>query len=116
MRKETDLRQAYATILPLVEQPSRYTGGELGTIIKDPKDIRLRFALAFPEVYEIAQSHFGLQVLYNLLNNRSDIQAERAYAPWLDMEEQLRQQHLPLVSLETYRPLSAFEIIGFSLQ
>ncbi len=116
MRKETDLRQAYATILPLVEQPSRYTGGERGTIIKDPADIRLHFALAFPEVYEIAQSHFGLQVLYNLLNNRSDIQAERAYAPWLDMEEQLRQQHLPLVSLETYRPLSAFEIIGFSLQ
>ena len=116
MRKETDLRQAYATILPLVEQPSRYTGGELGTIIKDPTDIRLRFALAFPEVYEIAQSHFGLQVLYNLLNNRPDIQAERVYAPWLDMEEQLRQHRLPLVSLETYRPLSAFEIIGFSLQ
>ncbi len=116
MRKETDLRQAYASILPLVEQPSRYTGGELGTIIKDPADIRLHFALAFPEVYEIAQSHFGLQVLYNLLNNRPDIQAERAYAPWLDLEEQLRQQHLPLVSLETYRPLSAFEIIGFSLQ
>ena len=116
MRKETDLRQAYATILPLVEQPSRYTGGELGTIIKDPADIRLHFALAFPEVYEIAQSHFGLQVLYNLLNNRPDIQAERAYAPWPDLEEQLRRQHLPLVSLETYRPLSAFEIIGFSLQ
>ena len=71
MRKETDLRQAYASILPLVEQPSRYTGGELGTIIKDPTDIRLRFALAFPEVYEIAQSHFGLQVLYNLLNKSS---------------------------------------------
>ena len=116
MRKETDLRRAYATILPLVEQPSRYTGGELGTIVKDPTDIHLRFALAFPEVYEIAQSHFGLQVLYNLLNNRPDIQAERVYAPWLDMEEQLRQHHLPLVSLETYRPLSAFEIIGFSLQ
>ncbi len=116
MGKETDLRQAYAAILPLVEQPSRYTGGELGTIIKDPADIRLRFALAFPEVYEIAQSHFGLQVLYNLLNNRPDIQAERVYAPWLDMEQQLRRHRLPLVSLETYRPLSAFEIIGFSLQ
>ncbi len=116
MRERTDLRQAYATILPLVEQPSRYTGGELGTIIKDAADIRLHFALAFPEVYEIAQSHFGLQILYNLLNNRPGIQAERAYAPWLDMEEQLRQHHLPLVSLETYRPLHAFQIIGFSLQ
>jgi len=113
---ETDLRQAYASILPLVEQPARYTGGELGTIIKDPATIRLHFALAFPEVYEIAQSHFGLQVLYNLLNNRSDIQAERAYAPWLDMEQQLRRHDLPLVSLETYRPLHTFEIVGFSLQ
>ena len=67
--KDIDLRQAYAAILPLVEQPSRYTGGELGTIVKEPADIRLYFALAFPEVYEIAQSHFGLQILYNLLNN-----------------------------------------------
>ncbi len=116
MRERTDLRQAYATILPLVEQPSRYTGGELGTIIKDSADIHLHFALAFPEVYEIAQSHFGLQILYNLLNNRQGIQAERAYSPWPDMEEQLRQHHLPLVSLETYRPLHAFQIIGFSLQ
>ena len=114
--KDIDLRQAYAAILPLVEQPSRYTGGELGTIVKEPADIRLYFALAFPEVYEIAQSHFGLQILYNLLNNRTDIQAERAYAPWLDMEQQLRQHDLPLVSLETYRPLHAFNIIGFSLQ
>ena len=114
--KENDLRQAYAAILPLVEQPSRYTGGELGTIIKDTTEIRLHFALAFPEVYEIAQSHFGLQILYNLLNNRSEIQAERTYAPWLDMEDQLRQHDLPLVSLETYRPLHAFNIIGFSLQ
>ena len=113
---EMDLRQAYASILPLVEQPARYTGGELGTIIKDPATIHLHFALAFPEVYEISQSHFGLQILYNLLNNRPDIQAERAYAPWPDMEQQLRRHDLPLVSLETYRPLHAFEIVGFSLQ
>ena len=112
----TDLRQAYATILPLVTQPARYTGGERGTVIKDPAHVRLRFALAFPEVYEIAQSHLGLQILYDLLNGRPEIQAERVYAPWIDMEAQLRKRHIPLASLDTCTPLSAFDIIGFSLQ
>ena len=112
----TDLRQAYAAILPLVSQPARYTGGERGTVVKDPNQVHLRFGLAFPEVYEIAQSHLGLQVLYNLLNNRPHIQAERAYAPWCDMEAQLRERQLPLASLETFTPLSDFDIVGFSLQ
>ncbi len=112
----TDLRQAYARILPLVEQPARYTGGERGTVVKDPAQVCLRFVLAFPEVYEIAQSHLGLQILYNLLNERPGIQAERVYAPWVDMEALLRQRGLPLASLETFSPLSEFDIIGFSLQ
>ncbi|MCS6926227.1 MAG: TIGR03960 family B12-binding radical SAM protein [Candidatus Binatia bacterium] len=112
----TNLREAYATLLPLVEQPSRYIGGERGTIVKEPHQVRLRFALAFPEIYEIAQSHLGLQILYNLLNRRAEIQAERVYAPWIDMERCLRQRQLPLASLETCTPLSAFDIIGFSLQ
>jgi radical SAM family uncharacterized protein/radical SAM-linked protein len=112
----TDLRQAYAAILPLVEQPARYTGGERGTVVKDPARVRLRFALAFPEVYEIAQSHLGLQILYDLLSNRPDIQAERAYAPWVDMEALLRRRGLPLASLDTCSPLAEFDIIGFSLQ
>jgi radical SAM family uncharacterized protein/radical SAM-linked protein len=112
----TDLRQAYATILPLIEQPARYTGGERGSVVKDSAQVRLRFALAFPEVYEIAQSHLGLQILYDLLNGRADIQAERVYAPWVDMEAQLRQQRLPLASLDSCSPLSAFDIVGFSLQ
>lgn len=111
-----NLRQAYATILPLVEQPARYTGGERGTVLKDSVQVRLRFALAFPEVYEIAQSHLGLQILYDLLNNRSEIQAERVYAPWVDMEAQLRRRNLPLASLDSCSPLSEFDIIGFSLQ
>ena len=111
-----NLRQAYATILPLVEQPARYTGGERGTVVKDPGQVRLRFALAFPEVYEIAQSHLGLQILYDLLNGRPHIQAERAYAPWVDMEALLRQRGLPLASLDTCSPLAEFDIIGFSLQ
>jgi radical SAM family uncharacterized protein/radical SAM-linked protein len=85
-------------------------------VVKDPGQVRLRFALAFPEVYEIAQSHLGLQILYDLLNGRSDIQAERAYAPWVDMEALLRQRGLPLASLDTCSPLAEFDIIGFSLQ
>ncbi len=112
----TNLREAYATFLPLVEQPARYIGGERGTVVKEPHRVRLRFALAFPEVYEIAQSHLGLQILYRLLNRRAEIQAERVYAPWTDMETCLRQRNLPLASLETCSPLSAFDIIGFSLQ
>ena len=112
----SNLREAYATILPLVLQPARYTGGERGTVIKDPSQVRLRFALAFPEVYEIAQSHLGLQILYDLLNGRTEIQAERVYAPWIDMEALLRQRGFPLASLDTCTPLSEFDIIGFSLQ
>ena len=112
----SNLREAYATILPLVSQPARYAGGERGTVIKDPAQVRLRFALAFPEVYEIAQSHLGLQILYDLLNGRDGIQAERAYAPWIDMEALLRQHKLPLASLDTCTPLSEFDIVGFSLQ
>ena len=112
----TNLRQAYATILPLVAQPARYVGGERGSIVKDLAQVRLRFALAFPEVYEIAQSHLGLQILYDLLNGRPEIQAERAYAPWIDMEALLRQRGLPLASLDTCSPLSEFHIVGFSLQ
>jgi radical SAM family uncharacterized protein/radical SAM-linked protein len=112
----TDLRNAYVSILPLVSQPARYVGGERGTILKDAEQVRLRFALAFPEVYEIAQSHLGLQILYDLLNRREEIQAERVYAPWVDMEALLRQHEIPLASLDTCTPLSGFNIIGFSLQ
>ncbi len=115
-RTALNLREAYEAVLPLVEQPSRYTGGELGTTADEKSGAQLHFALAFPEVYEIAQSHYGLQVLYSLLNRRDDVQAERVFAPWMDMEEQLRKRNLPLVSLETYRQLGAFNIIGFSLQ
>jgi radical SAM family uncharacterized protein/radical SAM-linked protein len=100
----------------LVEQPARYTGGERGTVLKDSSQVSLRFALAFPEVYEIAQSHLGLQILYDLLNGRKEIQAERVYAPWIDMEAQLRRARLPLASLDSCTPLSDFNIVGFSLQ
>ena len=106
----------YERLLARVDKPGRYLGNELGVVRKDPAAVELRFALAFPEVYEIAQSHPGLQLLYDLLNRRPDVYAERIYAPWVDLEAVLRQAGHPLVSLETYTPLSEFHIVGFSLQ
>jgi radical SAM family uncharacterized protein/radical SAM-linked protein len=109
-------RDLFHSLLSQVEKPGRYLGNELGAVRKDPTTVQLRFALAFPEVYEIAQSHPGLQILYDLLNRQPDIYAERVYAPWFDCEALLRQHDLPLVSLETHTPLSQFNIVGFSLQ
>ncbi len=106
----------YEQLLRFVDKPGRYVGNERGAIRKDVRSVALRFALAFPEVYEIAQSHLGLQILYDLLNRRADVYCERVYAPWLDMEDQLRHHALPLASLETSTPLEAFQIVGFSLQ
>ena len=109
-------RTAYESLLSRVEKPARYLGNERGMVRKDLSAVSLHFALAFPDVYEIAQSHPGLQILYDLLNRRADVYAERAYAPWLDMERELRSSGLPLASLETLTPLSAFDIVGFTLQ
>ena len=106
----------YDDLLARVERPGRYLGNERGAVKKDPGSVRLRFALAFPEVYEIAQSHPGLQILYGLLNDRADTYAERVYAPWVDLEALLREYQQPLVSLETFTPLREFHIVGFSLQ
>ncbi|MBI3783646.1 MAG: TIGR03960 family B12-binding radical SAM protein [Deltaproteobacteria bacterium] len=109
-------RAAYESLLGRVTKPGRYLGGEYGMVQKDLRTVRLRFALAFPDVYEIAQSHPGLQILYDILNRRPDVFAERVYAPWLDMEAELRAAGLPLVALETFTPLDQFDIVGFTLQ
>src|SRR5437899_1002379 len=109
-------REAYERLLPLVEKPGRYLGNERGAVRRDPSRVRLRFALAFPEVYEIAQSHLGLQILYDILNRRPDVAAERVYAPWPDMEALLRARGLPLVSLESHTALLDFDVVGVSLQ
>lgn len=110
------MRVDYEDLLRSVDKPGRYLGNERGAIRKDPASVAVRFALAFPEVYEIAQSHLGLQILYDLLNRRPDVYCERIYAPWVDMEAALRRHALPLASLETGTPLRDFHIVGFSLQ
>ena len=99
-----------------VEKPSRYTGGELNAVKKDFDACRIHFALAFPDVYEIGMSHLGFQILYQILNKLPDVACERCYAPWPDMEKMLHSHGLPLCSLESRRPLSAFDIVGFSIQ
>ncbi|MDL2258321.1 TIGR03960 family B12-binding radical SAM protein [Eubacteriales bacterium OttesenSCG-928-K08] len=104
---------ALDAILKNVEKPGRYTGGEWNIIVKEKA--KLNIALGFPDVYEIGMSHLGSRILYHTLNLREDIRCERAYAPWTDMEEALREAGLPLFSLETKTPLAEFDIVGFSL-
>jgi len=103
-------------VLPLVSRPSRYIGEERNVPRKDPGDVRLRFLLAFPDVYEIGMSHLGIRVLYDILNRRADVAAERTFAPWIDMEALMRERELPLFSLETHTPASEFDVLGFTLQ
>jgi radical SAM family uncharacterized protein/radical SAM-linked protein len=102
-------------LLPFAEAPSRYLGSEINSIHKDSERLSLRMALAFPDMYEIGMSHFGIQILYNLLNRHDRIWAERVFAPGLDMVERLKKTGAPLCSLESDTPLSEFDIIGFSL-
>ena len=102
-------------ILPTVRKPARYTGGEWNSVVKDWTTCRVRWALAFPDVYEIGMSNFGLAILYDLLNRQPDVLAERVYAPWTDMEQAIRAAKLPLFSLENRRPLGEFDVIGFTL-
>ena len=102
-------------ILAWVEQPSRYLGSEVNRIRKDPGSVKLKFLLAFPDLYEIGSSHFGIQILYHLINRAPDMLAERVFAPARDMESKLRENNMPLSSLESSIPMRHFDIIGFSL-
>lgn len=98
-----------------VEKPSRYLGTEINRVVKDPATVKLHMALAFPDLYEIGTSHFGIQILYHLLNQRPNIYVERVFAPANDLGELLRDKGVPLSSLETQAPLAQFHIVGFSL-
>jgi len=103
-------------ILPLVRRPGRYVGGELHAVVKEWESVRLRMVFAFPDVYEVGMSHLGLRILYGLVNQCEDFLMERTFAPWPDMEAELRKQGLPLFALESRRPLADFEVVGFTLQ
>lgn len=102
-------------ILPTVQKPGRYTGGELNQVVKDWDTVQTKVALVFPDIYDLGMSNLGMAILYDLLNQRSDVLAERAYAPWTDMEAAMREHQIPLFSLETKHPLADFDIIGITL-
>lgn len=103
-----------ALIIP-VDRPARYTGGEAGSVVKDPESVRLSLALAFPEIYEIGMSHLGLKILYDALAPRPEVAAERVFCPWLDLMDEMTRQGAAPWSLETGRALGEFDVIGFSL-
>jgi radical SAM family uncharacterized protein/radical SAM-linked protein len=103
-------------LLPLVSRPTRYLGGEVNACRKAINQAKLRFALVFPDAYEIGMSHLGMQVLYGLLNAQEGIACERAFSPWFDMEALVRSRNIALGTLESGTPLRAFDVIGFSLQ
>lgn len=103
-------------ILTNVEMPAQYTGGEWNSVVKNHNDVEISVALAFPDTYSIGMSHLGIQIIYFLLNDRNDTVCERVFAPWPDMEMEMRNSNTPLFSLETYTPINQFDIVGFSLQ
>lgn len=103
-------------ILPLVQKPGRYVGGEHNSVRKEWNEVDKRFLFAFPDVYDIGMSHLGLKILYHRINAREDALCERVFAPWPDMEAQMRSRGVPLYSLESFTPAARFDIIGFTLQ
>lgn len=110
------LKDKLEKILLDVQKPARYIGGELNSIIEDKDDIDIRFAFCFPDTYEVGMSHLGMKILYSLLNERNDTWCERVFAPWLDFEEKMIENDIPLYGLESLDPLYEFDIIGFTLQ
>ena len=101
-------------ILPKVQKPARYTGGEYNAVVKDKREVDVRYALCFPDTYEIGMSNLGCRI-YGVMNQRPDVWCERCFAPWGDMEEEMRQEGLLLYGLESGDPIADFDIIGFSL-
>ncbi len=103
-------------ILLTIDQPARYIGGELNMIKKDPASVDIRFAMCFPDVYEIGMSHLGIQILYDMFNRRSDVYCERVYSPWPDLSKIMKEQQIPLFALETQDPVKAFDFLGITIQ
>lgn len=110
------LKEQLNHLLPLVQKPARYSGGEVNAVMKDKEAVKARFAFCFPDTYEIGMSHLGMKILYSLMNEREDIWCERVFAPWFDFEEELVKAKLPLYGLESMDPLTEFDVIGFTLQ
>jgi len=103
-------------ILMQVEKPTRYIGGEINSVVKNKNDISVRFAMCFPDVYDIGMSHLGIQILYDMFNSWQDVWCERVYSPWLDLDKIMREQNIPLFALESQDPIKEFDFLGITLQ
>ena len=103
-------------ILLSIQQPARYIGGEVNTVMKDSAKADIRFAMCFPDVYEIGMSHLGMQILYDMFNRREDIYCERVYSPWTDLDKIMREKNIPLFALESQDPIREFDFLGITLQ
>ncbi len=103
-------------ILLSVEKPARYIGGEVNSVMKDKDRIDIRFAMCFPDVYEIGMSHLGIQILYDMFNSREDVWCERVYSPWVDLDRIMREEKIPLFALESQDPVKDFDFLGITLQ
>lgn len=111
-----NVKKALERVLLQVQKPARYTGGELGSIVKDPVKVDVRFAFCFPDLYEVGMSHLGMKILYSLMNEREDIWCERVFAPGDDLERLMREHRIPLFGLESLDAVTDFDFIGFTLQ
>jgi len=111
-----ELRAAVTRLLPRVVKPARYIGCEINSVTKPWDSVAARIAMVFPDTYEIGMSHTGMAILYSVLNEQDDILCERVFAPWTDFETLMRAHDIPLFSLESFRPVSSFDIVGFTLQ
>ena len=103
-------------ILMKIEKPARYIGNEVNMIVKDPSKVDVRFAMCFPDVYEIGMSHLGIQIIYDMLNRRDDIYCERVYSPWIDLDKIMREKNIPLFAIESQEPVKEFDFLGITLQ
>ncbi|MSS64001.1 TIGR03960 family B12-binding radical SAM protein [Velocimicrobium porci] len=103
-------------ILLTIEKPARYIGNEVNMVVKDKNEVDIRFCMCFPDVYEIGMSHLGIQILYDMFNQRDDVYCERVYSPWVDLDKIMREQNIPLFALESQDPVKEFDFLGITLQ
>ncbi|MBE7032870.1 MAG: TIGR03960 family B12-binding radical SAM protein [Ruminococcaceae bacterium] len=103
-------------IFSKIQKATHYCGGELNSVMKNPEEVKIRYAFAFPDTYEVGMSHLGMKILYHILNEREDTYCERVFAPWIDMEEEMRKENVPLFTNETHTPVKEFDFLGITLQ
>ena len=103
-------------ILLTIDKPARYIGHELNMVKKNPKDVDIRFAMCFQDVYEIGMSHLGIQILYDMFNKRDDVYCERVYSPWPDLHKIMKEKNIPLFALESQEPIKDFDFLGITIQ